>query len=209
MIKENNQLAEGYFDGRRGHRFVHLGRRHLLAKHVVLVGIMGAGKTSVGRILAKKLEVSFLDSDAEVELASGHKIADFFDLYGEKAFRDGEAKVIERLLANPSPHVISTGGGAYLHPKSRRRINEKSISIWIRADLETLLKRVSRRNNRPLLNRGDHRDVLSRIMADQYNLHQDAAITVDSDADSPRITVNRVMTLLCEYLKKSENAPSD
>ncbi|MBN9565553.1 MAG: shikimate kinase [Alphaproteobacteria bacterium] len=209
MIEENDQLAESYFEGRLGHHFSHHGRLHTLTKHVVLVGIMGAGKTSVGKLLAKKLGINFFDSDVEVELASGYKITDFFDLYGEKAFRDGEAKVIGRLLNNPVPHVISTGGGAYLHPKSRQKINEKSIPIWIRADLETLIKRVSRRNNRPLLDKGNHRDVLSQIMSDRYNTYQEAAIIVDSDTDSPRVTVNRVRVKLCEYLEKNKNDSSD
>ena len=209
MTKEDYQSDINCFDGRNDHRFVHQGRIHILPKPVVLVGIMGAGKTSIGRLLAKKLGVDFFDSDAEIELASGYKVEDFFDLYGENAFREGESKVIHRLLSNPIPHIVSTGGGAYLHPKSCQIIHEKSISMWIRADMETLLKRVCLRNNRPLLNKGDHRDVLSRIMEDQSNKYQEAAIVVDSDADSPRITVNRAITQLCDYLEKREHDPLD
>ena len=186
----------------KSRHFIFQDRPYKLPKHVVLVGIMGAGKTSVGKLLANRLGLPFIDSDHEVEQASGCKIADFFDIYGEAAFRDGESKVIQRLLELPSPHVISTGGGAYLHPETRATIHDHAISIWIRAQLETLLKRVARRNDRPLLNKGNQREILAKIMQDRYSTYHEADITVDSETDSARTTVNQVILALCDFLDK-------
>jgi shikimate kinase len=187
--------------------FIFQDRPYKLPKHVVLVGIMGAGKTSVGKLLANRLGLPFIDSDHEVEQASGCKIADFFDIYGEASYRDGESKVIQRLLELPLPHVISTGGGAYLHPETREVIKDHAISIWIRAQLETLLKRVARRNDRPLLNKGNQREILAKIMQDRYSTYQEANITVDSESDSAKTTVNQVILNLCQFLDELENPP--
>ena len=191
----------------KGRHFIFQDRPYKLPKHVVLVGIMGAGKTSVGKLLASRLGLPFIDSDHEVEQASGCKIADFFDIYGEASFRDGESKVIQRLLELPSPHVISTGGGAYLHPETRHAINECAISIWIRAQLETLLKRVARRNDRPLLNKGNQREILAKIMQDRYSTYQEANIIVDSETDSAKTTVGQAIVSLCQFLDSLSPPP--
>ena len=171
-----------------------------LSKTIVLVGMMGAGKTSIGRRLAKFFQVPFYDSDHEIEVASGYKIADLFDLYGESAFRDGEKKVILRLLDQPT-HVLSTGGGSFLEPQTREKIRQRGISIWLRADIETLLKRVSRRNDRPLLNKGDQLEILSKLMKDRYHIYNEANIVVDSGNEPTAVTVEKVIEKITAYLK--------
>ncbi|HEX2115672.1 MAG TPA: shikimate kinase, partial [Alphaproteobacteria bacterium] len=117
---------------------------------IVMVGLMGAGKTSIGRRLAQRLGLAFVDADHEIEQAAGCTIEEIFERYGEAAFRDGERRIIQRLLERP-PHVLATGGGAFMDPETRARIKEAGISVWLKADLDVLVRRVSRRNNRPLL----------------------------------------------------------
>lgn len=185
---------------RSARHFIFQDRPYKIDKHIVLVGIMGSGKTSVGKLLSSRLGLPFVDSDREVELASGCKIADFFDIYGEASYREGESRVIQRILDLSTPHVISTGGGAYLHPETRSAVKEQAVSVWIRAQLETLLKRVARRNNRPLLNKGDQREILEKIMADRYSIYHEADLTVDSETDSARTTVHQTIVALCRYL---------
>ena len=116
----------------------------------MLVGLMGAGKTNIGRRLAQRLGLGFVDADSEIEAAAGETIEEIFERRGEAAFREGERKVIARLLGN-APHVLATGGGAFMDADTRTLIRERGISIWLRADLDLLHPRVSRRNNRPLL----------------------------------------------------------
>ena len=127
---------------------------------LVLVGLMGAGKTNIGRRLAQRLGLGFTDADSEIESAAGETIEEIFGRRGEAAFREGERKVIARLLGNPV-HVLATGGGAFMDPETRALIRERGISIWLRADLELLHQRVSRRNNRPLLKQGNPREILA------------------------------------------------
>src|SRR5215472_3510211 len=126
---------------------------------VVLVGLMGAGKSSIGRRLAQRLDLPFVDADKEIETAAGCTIEEIFERFGEAAFRDGERRVILRLLDQP-PHVLATGGGAFMDAAVRTRVREVATSVWLHADIELLLKRVSRRSNRPLLKGGDPRAVL-------------------------------------------------
>ena len=119
-------------------------------RSIVLVGLMGSGKSAIGRRLAARIGMDFVDADSEIEEAAGLSVNDIFEVHGEQAFRDGERRVIARLLSTP-PHVLATGGGAFIDPETRKRIKECAFSIWLRADFDVLLRRVSRRDNRPRL----------------------------------------------------------
>lgn len=163
---------------------------------VVLVGLMGAGKSTVGRRLAKSLGVEFRDSDDEIAQAAGCSIPDIFRTYGEAMFRDLEQRVIERLLREERPLVLATGGGAWMNPHLRQMIIEKAISIWLRADIEVLLDRVARRNTRPLLANGDKREILSRLMNERYPFYKEATITIDSNRDHHENVVGLVLEAL-------------
>lgn len=146
---------------------------------IVLVGLMGAGKTTVGRRLAQRLGLPFVDADSEIEKAAGETISEIFEHHGEAAFRDGERRVIARLLHNPR-QILATGGGAFMDPETRANIAARGISIWLRADLDVLMRRVGRRGNRPLLKQEDPRIVMERLMALRYPVYAGADITVDS-----------------------------
>jgi shikimate kinase len=159
---------------------------------IVMVGLMGAGKTSIGKRLAQRLGLSFIDADHEIETAAGCTIEEIFERYGEAAFRDGERKIIQRLLERP-PHVLATGGGAFIDPDTRARIKEAGISVWLKADLDVLVRRVSRRNNRPLLKRGEPRDVLARLMEQRYPIYAEADICIDTLDAPAESTVDRVI----------------
>ena len=150
---------------------------------VALVGLMGAGKSTVGRRLAGKLGRPFVDSDDEIEKAAGLSVADIFALHGEEEFRRVERKVLQRLLDGP-PQVLATGGGAYLNADTRELMREHAITIWLNADLETLWKRVSRRNHRPLLRRPDAKEVLSNLFDERRPIYELADLTVPS-VDGP------------------------
>ena len=154
---------------------------------IVLVGLMGAGKSAIGRRLAQRLGVPFRDADTEIESAAGRTIEEIFAEHGEAYFRDGERKVIARLLEGPV-HVLATGGGAFMDPETRARIRAHGRSIWLRADVDVLLKRVRKRNNRPLLKQGDPREVLERLVALRYPVYAEADIVVDS-IDGPHEAV--------------------
>lgn len=171
-----------------------------LSRAIVLVGLMGAGKTCIGRDLAERLNLTFVDADAEIEAAAGCSIEDIFELYGEKEFREGERRVIARLLDGPV-HVLATGGGAFMDPKSREKIRRNGISVWLRADLDLLASRVSRRDNRPLLKKGDTREILQSLMDERYPVYAEADIIVDSGRESPDVTVKRVLEELDGLLR--------
>jgi shikimate kinase len=155
-----------------------------LRRTVVLIGLMGAGKSSVGRRLAEALGAAFRDSDDEIAAAAGMEIPDIFAELGEPAFRAGERRVIARLLEGP-PHVLATGGGAFMDAGTRALIAESAVSVWLRADLDTLVERTSRRNDRPLLKTGDPREILARLMAARDPVYAGADVTVDSRAGGP------------------------
>lgn len=167
-------------------------------KIIVLVGLMGAGKSCVGRRLAQRLDIPFVDADAEVETAAGCSIVDIFEQYGEEAFRDGERRVISRLLDGP-PSIIATGGGAFIDEQTRKLISEKGLSVWLRADLDTLVSRTSGRSHRPLLNKGDHRETLSSLIDQRYPIYAEADIVVDTGSDSANVTCGRVLDALAEH----------
>jgi shikimate kinase len=170
-----------------------------LPRTLVLVGLMGAGKTCIGRELARRLGVDFVDADAEIESAANCSIEEIFRVYGEKEFREGERRVIARLLNGPV-HVLATGGGAFMDVETRARIREKAISIWLRADLELLVSRVARRNNRPLLKTGDPREILQRLIDERYPVYAEADIIVDSGREAPEVTSDRVLAALRTHL---------
>jgi len=172
----------------------------LPTKPLVLVGMMGAGKTAIGRRLAERLDCPFLDADDEIETAAGCSISDIFALHGEAAFRDGERRVIKRLL-DCSPTVLATGGGAFMDTDIRQAVRDKGISIWLRADIETLWQRVRRRDHRPLLETENPRETLERLIQDRNPTYAEADITVDSDVGPLCKTVDRVMDAIEEFLK--------
>lgn len=165
---------------------------------IVLVGLMGAGKSSIGRRLAQRLELPFIDADKEIEAAAGCTIEEIFDRFGETAFRDGERRVILRLLDQP-PHVLATGGGAFMDPVVRERVKEVAVSLWLHADIDLLLKRVGRRNNRPLLKNTDPRTVLARLMEQRYPVYAEADIRIDSADGPPEHTVQKAIDALQRY----------
>jgi len=146
---------------------------------IVLVGLMGAGKTTVGRRLAHRLNLPFLDADAEIEAAAGRTIEQLFADFGEPAFRDGERRVIARLLSG-APMVLATGGGAYIDPDTRALIKQRGLSIWLRAELDVLMRRVGKRSNRPLLKQDDPRAVMTRLMDARYPIYGEADLIIDS-----------------------------
>lgn len=166
-----------------------------LNRSLVLVGLMGAGKTTIGRRLASALDVSFVDSDQEIVEAAGCSISDIFEIYGEEVFRDLEKRVLLRLLSGP-PAVIATGGGAYMNAVIRAEIQQKAMSLWLRADLEVLVERVSRRDTRPLLRTGDKKAVMSKLMDERYPIYAQADIIIDSNAGTHESVVEAILGAL-------------
>ncbi|HXZ01989.1 MAG TPA: shikimate kinase [Stellaceae bacterium] len=169
------------------------------AKTIALVGLMGAGKTSIGRRLAQRLGLPFVDADAEIEAAAGTSVEEIFRRHGEAAFRDGERRVIARLLDGPV-QVLATGGGAIMDSSTRALLRARAITVWLRADLDVMLARVARRNNRPLLKGGDPRAVLESLIAERYPVYAEADITVDSVDGPPEATLERVLAALAGAL---------
>ncbi|MGE0742699.1 MAG: shikimate kinase [Hyphomonadaceae bacterium] len=146
---------------------------------IALVGLMGAGKTTIGRRLAQALELPFIDADVAIVDAAGQSIDEIFAQHGECEFRRGERQVIARLLAGPA-HVLATGGGAFIDPRTRALMKERAISIWLKAPLDVLMKRVSKRDNRPLLKEDDPRAVMQRLMDERYPIYAEADLTVET-----------------------------
>jgi shikimate kinase len=172
---------------------------------LVLVGIMGAGKTSIGKRLAQRLRLPFVDADHEIETAANQTIAEIFETHGEAYFRDGESRVIQRLLGPPAK-VLATGGGAFMAAGTREAIKEKAISIWLNADLEVLMARVRRRNNRPLLRQGDPETVMRKLMAERNPIYAEAAIHIRSREVAHETVVDEIMTALADHLGREEAA---
>jgi len=170
-------------------------RRFVPRRTIVLVGLMGAGKSKIGRRLAARLNLPFFDSDHEIEMAAGESIEEIFANRGEQVFRDGERRVIARLLAQPV-HVLATGGGAFMDETTRAVIERRGVSLWLRADLDVLVSRVSRRNNRPLLKVGDTRAVLGELIEQRYPVYGEANVIVESGDGSPELTVTRAIAAL-------------
>ena len=170
----------------------------MAGRSVVLVGLMGAGKTSIGRRLAARLGLPFRDADAEIELAAGCSIPELFSRYGERAFRDGERRVIRRLLSG-DPLVLAFGGGAFIDADTRAVAREDAVSIWLRCPLPTLVRRVSLRDNRPLLADGDAADILQRLIAQRYPIYAEADVIVDCGDESPDVTTTQVLDALLDW----------
>ncbi len=167
---------------------------------------MGAGKTCIGRRLGKRFNLPFTDADDEIANAAGCSIEDIFELYGEAEFRDGERRVIDRLLGN-GPQVLATGGGAFLDPKTRSSIRNAGISVWLRADLDVLVQRTGRHGGRPLLKNGDPRAILARLMEERYPVYAEADIVVDSGDEPPQVAEKRIADAL-ESLLRPETGES-
>jgi len=176
----------------------------LLRKPLVLVGMMGAGKSAIGRRVADRPGLDFADADTEIEAAAGCSIPDIFELHGEEGFREGERRVILRLLEGPV-RVVATGGGAFMNRETRAAIKERAISVWLRADFETLWRRVSRRGNRPMLKTDNPRETLRALIEERSPVYSEADLAVDS-TDGPRsATVDRVIAALETYCQDNHS----
>ena len=176
-----------------------------LEKPIVMVGLMGAGKTSVGRALARYLGIPFVDSDKEIEKAAGCSVVDIFAMYGEQEFRRVEEKVIERLLDTPPLiKVISTGEGAFITPAVRQTVLGKATSIWLRADLELLVKRTNFRHTRPQLLNTDSHKILAQLIKERYDTYALANITVETKDENIHKTLTKVLNAIEKYKTKDE-----
>jgi shikimate kinase len=168
-----------------------------LKQTVALVGMMGAGKSAVGRRLAGRLDVPFHDADAEIEAAAGCTINDIFEKYGEPAFRDCEQKVIARLLDGP-PHILATGGGAFVDEQTRTRIKSVALSVWLNVPIDVLIARVGRRETRPMLRKGNPREIMTRLLAEREATYAEADIAIDSKDGPHNDPVDRIVGALRE-----------
>ena len=157
---------------------------------------MGAGKSAIGRRLAARLHLPFIDADTEIEAAAGCTIAEIFARDGEAVFRSVERRIITRLLTEQPVHILATGGGAFMDPETRAAIRAHGLSVWLRAELDVLLARTARRTHRPLLNSGDPKEILSRLMTARYPIYAEAELTVISDERPPEATVEQVIEAL-------------
>lgn len=175
-----------------------LGRRA-----VVLIGMMGAGKSTVGRRLAARLRLSFVDADTEIEAAAGMSIPDIFDVHGEPHFRDGEARVIARLLESGA-RVLATGGGAYMREETRHRIRDKAVSVWLKADADVILRRVKRRADRPLLQTADPAGTIERLIEARHPVYEFADLTIASRDVPHEKIVDETVIALHQHLHPAE-----
>ena len=183
-------------------------KRLLDGRSIVLIGLMGAGKSSVGRRLAQKLAMPFVDADAEIEMAAGKSITEIFTDHGEAYFRDGERKVIARLLES-GPQVLATGGGAFMNAETRDRIAARGISVWLKADLPLLMKRVRRRQDRPLLKTDEPETTMQKLMAERYPVYSQATITVESrDVPHTRIVSDVIRAISIQARTATQSGPS-
>lgn len=177
--------------------------RNLGGRSVVLVGLMGAGKTSIGRRLAEILGLPFVDADQEIEAAAGKSIPDIFAEHGEAHFRDGEKRVIARLLDSGN-QVLATGGGAFMNAETRTSIRQRGISVWLKADLALLMQRVLKRGGRPLLDNPDPEAVMRKLMEERYPVYASADITVESTDAHHAAMVNEVLRALGQWQAKEQ-----
>lgn len=180
-------------------------RDKLGQKPIVLVGLMGAGKTTIGRRLAAKLDLDFIDADHEIELAAGKTIPEIFADHGETYFREGERKVIARLL-NGGPMILATGGGAFMNEETRETIHKAGIAVWLKADLPLLMKRVKKRGNRPLLRTEDPEKVMRKLIEERYPVYSKADVTVESRDVAHSTIVGDVIKALAQWPGWEEKA---
>ncbi|MGN6470977.1 MAG: shikimate kinase [Rhizobiaceae bacterium] len=179
-------------------------------RSIVLVGLMGAGKTAIGRKLSQMLGLPFVDSDHEIETVSRMTVPELFEQYGEAEFRALEARVIERLLKG-GPQIFSTGGGAFMNEQTRQGIAERGISVWLKADLDLLMQRVAKKPNRPLLRNPDPRAVMARLMEQRYPVYATADITIQTRDERREViaaeVVEALKARLCAPAFASERSP--
>ena len=180
-------------------------RSRLGGRSIMLVGLMGAGKSTVGRRLASKLGLPFMDADHEIEAAAGMSIPDIFSIYGEDYFRDGERRVIARLLQE-GPLVLATGGGAFMSEETRTRVAQSGISVWLKADVDVLMRRVRKRTNRPLLQNADPEGTMRRLIEIRHPFYATADLTVESHEAPHERIVNEIMRSLSAFLEAREGA---
>jgi shikimate kinase len=174
-------------------------------RSVVFVGLMGAGKTAIGRKVASALSLPFIDSDHEIESVSRMTIPELFEHYGEAEFRALEQRVILRVLEG-GPQVLSTGGGAFMNADTRAAIAARGVSVWLKADLDLLMERVSKKQNRPLLKNDDPRGALERLMNERYPVYAEATVTVPTRDDRKEVIAAEVMTALGQHLEIAADA---
>lgn len=172
-----------------------------LDRPIVLVGLMGAGKSTIGRRLARRLRLQFVDSDVAIEEAAGTSTAELFERYGEQDFRDGEKRLVARLI-DGSVRVIATGGGAFLDPDTRALLKERAITVWLDAPVEILAERTGRRNNRPLLSKGNRAETLARLAEQRGAMYSEALIHIRSGKGSHGQVVEAIVAALEEHLAR-------
>jgi len=177
-------------------------------RSIVFVGLMGAGKTAIGRKVATTLSLPFVDSDQEIESVSRMTVPELFERYGETEFRALEQRVILRVLEN-GPQVLSTGGGAFMNAQTREAIASHGVSVWLRAEIDLLMERVSKKQNRPLLKSADPRAVLERLMAERYPVYAEANVTVPTRDDRKEVIAAEVVDALCRHFGVAEIAATD
>jgi shikimate kinase len=173
-----------------------------MTRTIALVGMMGAGKTTVGRRLAQALHLPFVDADAEIVIAAGQSIPEIFAQHGECEFRRGERQVISRLLEGPA-HVLATGGGAFIDPRTREIMKQRAVSVWLKAPLDILMKRVAKRDDRPLLQEADPRAVMERLLAEREPIYAEADVIVESGAAPHNNAVASVLRALRAHQTKA------
>ena len=171
-----------------------------IRRPVVLVGMMGSGKSTLGRKLASILGIGFVDADDEIEHAAQMTIPEIFEAYGEDGFRDGERRVMARLLDDPAPKVIATGGGAFVDPRTRALILDKAITVWLDCTVDTLLERVLRKDTRPLLRQGDPREIVTRLNEQRRPAYAEAPIRVESRPGPHQRTLLAILKALDSWL---------
>lgn len=204
MTPPTPSLQHGPEPGRDGE--IRRIREALGSRSIVLVGMMGAGKSSVGRRLATRLGLPFSDADTEIERAANMTIPEIFAARGEPEFREGEKRVIARLLAE-GPRVIATGGGAYMNAETRARIAREGVAIWLKAEFDVLMRRVRKRSNRPLLQTPDPEGTLQRLMADRYPVYAEAHLTILSRDVPHDVVVHEIVAALPELLAREPALP--
>lgn len=177
-------------------------RAKLGRRNIIFVGLMGAGKSAIGRPVAQQLKIPFIDTDDEIERVSRMTITELFAAYGEEEFRALETRVIKRLLRG-GPKVVSTGGGAFINENTRRHIKRGGLSIWLKADLEVLWERVNKRDHRPLLKTENPKATLAALMEKRYPIYEEADITVESRDVRKDIIVNEVLEAIAGVKKKA------
>lgn len=177
-----------------------------LDRPIVMVGLMGAGKTSIGRALSRRLGIPFVDSDKEIEAAAGCSVVDIFSMYGEDEFRRVEQRIIQRLLEQPpSLKVISTGEGAFITPAVREMVQGRALTIWLKADLDLLVKRTNFRDTRPQLLNADSKKILSQLIQERYKIYAEADITVETKDESLQKTLSKVIAAIEQYQNMGKN----